>query len=290
MQYEAFKYLILEKLQDHFQSSKQITIQEIIKNNGCKYDGLVILDEGLNIAPTLYLQYYYELYQDGTSFKEVFEELLGNYEANRPTTSIDVTFFTDFEQVKERIVFQLVNYDKNQELLKQIPHIPYLNLAIIFKCMVYSDMTGNASILIHNQHMERWNINTAQLLELAKQNTPKLLPCTLRSLESLLGSSTLLTIPGQYPMYILTNELKLHGASCILYPNLLKELSKHTDSSFYILPSSIHEVLLLPACDKDSIQELSCLVKEVNCTQVSDTEILSDNAYYYDKDIDDISM
>lgn len=290
MQYEAFKYLILEKLQDHFQDSKKISIQEINKNNGFKYDGLVILDEGLNIAPTLYLQYYYELYRDGSSFKEVFDELLGNYEANRPTASIDITFFTEFEQIKDRIVYKLVNYEKNHELLKQIPHIPYLNLAIIFKCMIYSDMTGNASILIHNQHMERWNTNTKQLLELANKNTPALLPYNIRSVESLLASSSMPTIPGLYPMYILTNELKRNGACCILYPDLLKELSIQTDSSFFILPSSIHEVLLLPACNKDSIQELSYLVKDVNRSQVSDIEILSDCAYYYDKDTDEISM
>lgn len=290
MHYKAFKHRILDELQSHFQESKKISIQEIIKNNGTKYDGLVILDEGFNIAPTLYLNYYFELYQNGTSFINVFEELLFNYESNRPIASIDVSFFTEYELVKNRIVYKIVNYEKNQELLEQIPHVLYLDLAIIFYCLVHSDETGNASILIHNQHMERWNTTTDQLMELANINTPFLMEYSLRSMESILSNESTIPVPDLYPMYVLTNYSKLNGASCILYQDLLKELSSQTESDFFILPSSIHEVILIPAYSKNAIHELSCMVKEVNQTQVSPDEILSDHAYYYSKANDCVSM
>lgn len=290
MQYETFKYRILEKLHTHFQDARKITIQEITKNNGIKLDGLIILEQGLNIAPTIYLDYYFKKYENGSSFCEVFEELLDNYEENRPKNAINVSFFTEFEQVKHRIVFKVVNYKQNQELLEQIPYFPFLDLAIVFYCLVHSDETGNASILIHRNHMERWGVNEATLMKLACKNTPSLLPYELRSIESILPEESRALAQNLYPMFVLTNLSRLNGACSILYKDLLKMLAEKMDSDLYILPSSIHEVLLLPALDMKAITALSNMVKEVNALEVSEDEVLSDHAYYYSRQDNCVSM
>lgn len=290
MQYETFKHLIIEKLHSHFQEPKNITIHEITKINGFKMEGLVILDQGFNIAPTLYLDYYFKKYESGTDFTDVLEELIMNYEANRPRTPIDVSFFTDYEQAKHRIVFKVINYEKNRELLENIPHFPFLDLAIVFYCLVHSDATGNASILIHHQHMQRWNATPEQLMQLSMENTPSLLEYELRSMESILSDNNRIRIPSLYPMYVLTNYSHLNGACCILYKNLLKQFSEKINSDFFILPSSIHEVILLPANDISAIEALSEMVKEVNTVEVSEDEILSDHAYYYSRRDNCMSM
>ncbi len=290
MQYETFKYLVLEKLHMHFQDTRQISIQEIIKNNGRKLDGLVILEQGFNIAPTIYLDYYYMKHENGNSLSDVLDELIENYEAYRPATPIDVSFFTDFEKVKHRIVYKVVNYEKNKRLLENIPHFPFLDLAIVFYCLVHSNEGGNATILIHNQHMNRWNMTSEQLMELACINTPDLLEYELRSMESILGESAPTHILNPYPMFVLTNYSRLNGACCMLYKNLLRNIAKKMECDFFILPCSIHEVILVPTWNMSAIAELSALVKDVNGKEVSEDEVLSDHAYYYSRKNDCISM
>lgn len=290
MQYETFKSLVMEQLHSHFRESKKITIQTITKNNGIKLDGLVILDREFNIAPTIYLNYYYTKYQKGTSFSEVFQELLDNYDENRPISSINVTFFTDFEKVQHKIVYKIINYEKNKELLQAVPHFNYLDLAIVFYCLVHTGQNGNASILINNQNMERWNTTPEKLMELACKNTPQLLKYELKSMESILAEETNITQHNLYPMFVLTNTFRLNGACCMLYKNLLRHISDQMGSDFFILPSSIHEVILLPANDISAITELSDMVKEINNTEVSEEDILSDHAYYYSRTNDCVSM
>lgn len=283
MKYETFKHLIVEQLHSHFDKPKTISIQKIQKNNGIILDGLVILDCDMNIAPTLYLNYYFEKYESGTSFSEVFDELIDDYEENRPLTSVNVSFFTDFDKIKNKIVYKIINYHQNREFLKDMPYFHYLDLAIIFYCLIQSDITGNASILINNQHMIRWNVDAESLMRLAQKNTPQLLKYELRSIHSILAAETDTDTSDIYPMYVLTNTSRLNGACCILYKNLLQHIADTIDSDFFILPSSIHEVIILPAKDRSGIIEISEMVRTVNITEVSSEEVLSDHAYFFSR-------
>ena len=91
-------------------------------------------------------------------------------------------------------------------------------------------------------------------------------------------------------MFVLTNESNLFGAACIIYPNLLQHYAAEAQTDFYILPSSIHEVILVPTLDCDNYPELSEMVQEVNDTQLQDDEILSIHAYYYSRKSNEITM
>ena len=92
------------------------------------------------------------------------------------------------------------------------------------------------------------------------------------------------------PMYVLSNKSKLNGSGCLFYHNLLHNLCEKLECDLYILPSSIHEVILIPAYDHDSYDELTSMVKEVNSTQLSKEEILSDHVYFYSRETGQISM
>ena len=88
-------------------------------------------------------------------------------------------------------------------------------------------------------------------------------------------------------MYILTNEFRTNGATTLLYEGILEEIAGMFDSDIILLPSSIHEVILVPAASGDEylkqLDDFSAMVKEVNETELADEEILSDHAYYYIK-------
>ncbi|MCD8148359.1 MAG: DUF5688 family protein [Clostridiales bacterium] len=297
MTYETFKKAVLNRLSEDIPDPKQISIQSVCKNNGTYLDGLVILENDVNIAPTIYLNYYYEYYRNENSFPAAYERLMEHYRENRTDEHIDVRFFTDFKRTRPRIVLKLVHYEKNRQLLKEVPHIPFLDLAIVFYCYFPIDpKVGNATILIRNSHLDLWNQTAQTLYPLALENSRRLLEPQLHNMNSLLrdilpdsGYPTVV-VPDDplYPMYVLTNKQNMFGAACLLYDNLIRSYAEQFQTDFYLLPSSIHEIILVPATKNDRIQDFSEMVQEVNETQVSAEEFLSDHAYYYSREEDKI--
>ena len=299
MKYETFKKLIVEHLKKDIPNPKEISIQPILKNNGLHLDGLVIMEDSCNISPTLYLNYYYDSYKNGVTFQQVYETILNNYQNNKPAQNIDIRFFTEFEHAKSRIAYKLINYKQNKEILQDVPHIRFLDLAIVFYCLISMDKeNGNATILIHNSHLDYWNITLTELFSIAKENTPGLLQSKLRNMSDILVglAEEELSFPplrapkDTYPMFVLTNQMNLYGAGCMLYPELLREYAQKAGTDFYILPSSIHEIILIPVIEENCMAELSDMVKEVNSTQLEPDEILSDHAYYYSLSDNTITM
>lgn len=302
MTYDLFKQQLVTSLREFFPTDTQIVIRPFFHNNQLILDGLTILEPGNNISPTIYLNYYFEKYQNGTDFSSIQQHILQYYHHHCPVAQIDTSFFTNFDHVYSRIAYKLVHYEKNRELLKEIPHFPYLDLAIIFYCLVPEGPYENASILIYNHYLTYWDIQPETLLNLARKNTPLLLPWRFDSLaELILPALDVLPVKEQpcaealldseaIPMYVLSNEQRYFGASCILYPNALKEISQQLEDNLYILPSSIHEVILIPASFADDANELSEIVQEVNVSEVAQDEILSDSVYYYNQNTEQISV
>lgn len=299
MNYKTFKQQVICAISEKEGEGTDVTIHSIIKNNGIHLDGLVIKKSCRNISPTIYLNYYYKDYKDGKTLDTICNDILSLYHSNLCMSNFDLSFFTDYEKIKDRIVYKLISYRQNEDLLKNVPHFKYLDLAVVFNCLLLDTERGNATILIHHHHLDFWQITPDALYALAKANTPKLLPFEIRSMDELLigllkdsdtATPPLETDSTTCPMYVLTNHVKLHGASCLLYDDVLKNFSLQFGCSFYVLPSSIHEVLLLPASETSDINELNSMIKEVNMTQVSGDEILSDHAYFFSQDSLMLSM
>lgn len=288
MNYETFKTSAVTSLQKYFGEQVTVSLHSVTKNNNIQLDGLTIQEPSINIAPTVYLNYYYEDYLSGKSFGSVLDDIITAYHDNLPNENMDFSFFTDYNKVKYHIIYKLINYKQNLELLKDIPHFRFLDLAVVFCCFLPNTPNGNATILIHNHHLDFWNITADSLYELAIKNTPILLPCERKSMEEVLKEfsidsfdyNSLSDIP---MMHVLSNDIKLYGAAVILYPDVLAEFAKSKNSDLYILPSSIHEVLLLPKDQHTKVSDLNQIIQEVNTSQVLKEEILSDHVYCFDR-------
>ncbi len=277
---------------------KQISVQKIHRNNGEIVDGLVILEDGVNIGPTIYLDHYYRKYRSGSGFSSIFAQIMHSYENNKTGRRIDVGFFTEFERIRSRIVIKLINREKNMEQLNEnLPHIPFLDLEIVFYCRFPVDPDiGNATIMINNAHMSMWGTTVEELFPIAMENSLRLLPPQIASINKVLHD--LLDVPEDLPgpdnedpmfsMYVLSNEDNMFGAACIAYEGLIRSYSDRFQSDLYILPSSIHEVILIPCSGEKRLDDLSKMVVDVNETQVAPEDVLSDHAYYYSRERDEI--
>lgn len=290
MTYDNFKESIIQHLRKDIPDPKKIAIRSITRNNGQQLDGLIILQNDLNIAPTIYLNTYFEEHCNGTPFYDIYDQILKAYRKHRPSESINASFFNDFDQVRPHIIYRLINHKMNQELLQDVPHIQFLDLAVVFYYLLHADRTGSASILIRNEHLSGWDTDADTLLKLARKNTPKLLPYELQDMYQILEHNLYSDLTNPYPMFVLSNHFHLNGACCILYQDLLRQISETLESDFYILPSSVHEVILVPATDRSSISALSEMVQDVNGTEVAQDEILSQHAYYYSRKDHCVSM
>jgi len=288
MRYEEFIAHIKENMSACFGREKKIRINKVIKNNDKELDALVIISEENPVTPTVYLNDYYTDYLEGRDIEDIVEEIFHIYESHYMTLDFDVNKFMNYNEVKDRIAYKVVNREKNKKYLKDVPFIPFLDLAIVFYYMLDNSNEGNAIAVIHNSHIDLWKIDKETLYKKALENTPKLLPYSLQSMEDVIHE---LIRTGEYPycveeddspvMYVLTNNKKFYGASAILYEDVLKNFAESLKMDIFVLPSSVHEVILVPDMGGVNKEELTMMVKDVNSKEVSESDILSDHAYIY---------
>lgn len=304
MTYQEFKRNLIHTIQAKLGSDAKVILQDVVKNNDLHLDGLTILSEHSNISPTIYLNYYYKQYLQGMSLSAIHEDILKCYKNHALKTPIDIGFFTDFEKVQSTIVFKLINYERNKELLQNVPHFRFLDLAIVFNCLLHCGHNNYGTILIYHNHLNFWHVTANDLYALALENTPRLLGYDLQNMthviENILSANASLDfedisynagdVNNMFPMYVLSSKTKFNGAVCLLYQNLLADISDTYNCDLYIIPSSIHEVLIIPSDTSTSHSKLSAMVREVNATQVLKEEVLSDHVYYYSRATGKLSM
>lgn len=268
-----------------------ITINHVIKNNGCEMDGLVIMEKEKDIAPTIYLDSFYELYTNGENIKSIIRQIEIVYEQNKNNVTFDVNILKHFDTIKDKIVYKVVNYRSNEKLLEQVPHKRILDLAVVFYCLLDNEYGRSATALIYNNNLKNWNVTIDDVYKAALKNTPDLLHSKISSMAALFekcgvnvdGEEVDLKDYVPSDMYVLTNESKLNGAACILYENVLYDFAQKLGADLYILPSSVHEVILLPKLSMFEKDELVNMVKEVNTEGVAADEVLSDHVYEYNR-------
>lgn len=291
MNYKEFFEYVRESIEKFMGEKYSVTLNKVVKNNGLELMGLVIMEDGKTAAPTIYLDDFFEEYMAGTSLGDIIEKVVEIYEENSDKLEIDFSFFMDYGKMKDRIMYKLLNYEANEKMLLDIPHKKYMDLAVVFYVMIEHDTIGSGSVLIHNNHAEIWQVNEEDLYETAVSNTPKFLKYRFSSMENIVeeifceGEAEDFLENGEFSehdMYVLTNNRKMFGAACLLYDGLLRKISNKLKSNLYIIPSSIHELIIIPQKafphDKEDLIEM---VRTINANEVDTVDVLSDNVYEY---------
>lgn len=299
MTYQNFIEQTIEEISPSFDAGTDIRAQTITKNNGLNPMALIISEPNNNIFPTIYLDEYYERAKKGEDIKKLSSDILDVYHKHKIDGQMDISCLGDFSKISSRVILRLVNKKQNEKLLLEIPWEEYLDLALI--ACIYYDTPAEiyAGSIISNNHIQMWNIKKELLFEEARNNLPSLLPAKIKSFPDFFKEEMEIDAPAlenqmddnpQMNMHILTNNVNTHGAVCMTYPNIIKEYADSVKSNVFIIPSSIHEVLLLPQGDNSlNMAELSDLVKEVNQTHVSPGDYLSDHVYLYHREKNSIS-
>lgn len=329
MDYNEFIHNVRDVVAQKLGKEVDVSIQSIKKNNGLILESLSIFAKGEHASPNIYLKDYYEDYLVDEDMDEVIREILGIYHSRKNLADFDAEEFKKFESVKHKIVYKLINYEKNKELLQEVPYKKFLDLAIVFYCLIKSEKIKHATILIYNNHMEYWGTNVNQLYEIADKNTSIALPCIYKSMDNVMKNfltdspiiepkytnnsnmksqadfssnveysqtiskqitDEILSSSNVIPMYVITNYDKTYGAATMLYPKFLREIARQLKDNLYILPSSIHECIIIPTSNENNKTKLEEMVTEINETNVSPDEVLSNHVYVYLRSSDRIVL
>lgn len=306
MAYEIFLECLLQNLQAALGEEFHFILRPLPRNNGVTLDGLTLQGPGAHLAPTIYLNPYYQKLIHGSSLESIVEEILQLYQTTPSPASLTAESVIDFEYLKDKVMFRMIHTASNQVLLSDVPHIPYLDLSIIFFLSLERTDTGQVTAMIHNSHARMWKVSARDLWRLARENTPREFPAEIQSMQELLQSMArdtsqdtcapslldlLLQAPSEtIPLYVLSNQTGLYGAACMIYQDILKDFAARLEKDLIVLPSSVHEVLLTPDSPDASYEDLSNMVRTINTQEVPLEDQLSNQVYLYTRSDDRIRI
>lgn len=314
MELQNFTEKTVRALEEYFGPEVEIKTHKVYKNNGILLQGICALEKGKNIAPTVYLNSFFEKYQKGITFGRIIRDIVIYMERNQVTKNLNVDFFLDYESVRKRLVLRLIHGEKNKELLEKIPYLKFQDLVIVCHCTMVTEEIGNGSILIHKHHLESWGVEEETLFQDAFENSPRLEPYSILKMSDMMKRVLRESVKEQLdevykedgekkeemleitlekmakemeekniPMYVLTNTKRYYGAASLVYPDMLEKIGDMLKEDFYILPSSVHEVIFVGKSSCVDSFTLNEMVEEVNRTQVEEEEWLSDHVYLYQR-------
>lgn len=294
MSFEEFTENVVKEIRVKMGDAFQIGKREVTKNNNVKLTGIAAMKEGADIGPYIYLDEFYREYESGGMksdeiVDEVYRLILKQGE---DTPDVDLSGYRNWETVHSDIYPKLVNAGQNKELLEKIPHRDFLDLAVVYYAVARDHAREDSgTILIHNGHMKIWGQEEEDLYQTALMNMRTDGEADLITIERIVEHMLGITFPEQdgnaskdKDMYILTNHRRRFGAAEILDKKTLRMIADKVGDGFIVLPSSIHETIILPPKDAKKYDGLAKMVREVNDTQVDREERLSYHVYVYSRD------
>ena len=299
MNYQEFLNAVVECVRRIAGKEAEVFIHRVTKNNGIVLDGIVIMKNGSNFSPTIYLNGYYSMYLSGCELDEIVRKVYDIYLNSIGNVTIPDDFFMSFEKLRNNVAFRVINYERNEKLLENIPFRRFKNLAIVYFVVIDDIEEGRGIVTIYNNHVGYWNISEDILYNCAMINTPRLYPAEIKPMNQVVSDMILKEsnednieeliahvnrMNEEFPMYVLTNSYRSYGASCMLYDGLLMKFARHIEADLYIVPSSVHEIILIPVDGDVTKEGLDEMVRNVNSTELSKEEILSDTAYLFTRE------
>lgn len=293
--FEEFTKEVASQISEMLDKSITVKVFEGKKKNNISKVGIEINGNHENITPVIYLEEAFEQYLRGESITTISKNIIEFYSKlpNQPFPC-NIDKLEDFDYLKDKILFKVINADRNKEILSECPHIYKIDLAIVFYALLDKSSFETATFLIKREHMKEWGISEDELMKIALENSEKLEPATLLSVEEVMLETMFHTVPQNFlhessqrqsesiQMYVLTNESRRYGAGCIFYNGMLDKVGNILGEDFYILPSSIHDCIILPITssllDMEEVNEMICKTNEL---AVIEEEQLNNHCYKY---------
>lgn len=295
MTYDAFLEQMKKDLESDFAtklpekySGVKIGIRDVEKLQGESYRGISFKNGDSPVEGNLNMESAYHLHENGRTYTDILretEQAIMRQVDRMP--QLDLGAMTNYEAMKPKLMMELIPQKGNEGRLAEVPHEKVEDLALIYRVDMGESPGGRMTTVITNQMMAEFGVTQEQLHQDAIENAAILHPASLRSMQevmaSMMGMEMEAPAPGEPVLMVATTEGAFMGASVIQYPGFMDMAAEQLGGDFFVLPSSIHEVLLLPDDGNADFHELESMVQSINEAEVAPADRLSDNVYHYDK-------
>ena len=269
-------------------------VKEVRKNNGVKYRGLAVCKEGKNVSQVVSLEDMYRKYLEGEPMGALLEAVYEVYKEGCAGADVDRRKVTDWKEAEGRLFPKVISTEMNRELLRTVPHWEVLDLSVVIYVKLDNQETGKmAYVLAEDGLADLWGKSRDLLYETAVKNIMRegisftnishVMTSLLAGMEhDFLLDKYLAT--RESPLFVLTNRANVFGAVFMVLPQIMERIAEDMGGDVYVLPSSIHESLIVPASKVDDPALLHQLVYDVNRMQVPLADRLSDHVYLYSRE------
>lgn len=280
MNFHDFKNEIPKMIQQKLNNAYTVSLEEVIKTNDQIYTGLLIRNENEDVIPTIYLEEFYHQYLAGKTLNEITDNILSVY--INALQHIPTPKTPSRDDFIKNLTPTVVNADLNKALLKDLPHIRFEDLAVYLRYCFNESDDRQMSVKVTSNLLASYNLTKDEAMEYAIDNLEhskfQFKPL-YQILNSILNEDDFDSFP---TIFVVTNQNNIYGASCMASKKILSRIADNVLGDYYILPSSVHEILIVPKDFIDRPEELRNMVQEINETMVSETELLSNNIYEFD--------
>lgn len=289
--YKEFVDYVMRNIRDYLPEdymNSDVAVDTVLRNNHQVGERLFISKNGEELVPNIFLNDFYNEFVKGKSANDILEEI-AKIRVENEFSGIEKNAFNDYESVKDKVIMKLVNYEKNKDALEEVPHRKFgMKLAAIYEIEIGNSKEGNSTASIDNSLLTMWNVTEIKLFKDAVENMQLSHPVKLISMNNMVAS----TLSGTDieldmkpntldDMNIMTTTDEINGAATILYPGLLDKIGKAMGENYYIIPSSINEVIVMKETMGKTPVELNKMIKTIN-QSVPEEEILDEESYEYD--------
>lgn len=297
MTLQEFTARMTEAVSDLYGDKAEISVQKVTKDNGITLTGMMIRDKDTDrsstVMPVVYLEPYFEKAGEGVPVHQLVRMLSETYEEAKQTgRRVDTSCFLSYAEAKDRLFCRLTGKEGNEERLSRMPHEDWQDLAVTYYVDVPFSMENSGMVQVTDSLLSHWDISEKTLRTDAWKNTKEQKPMFIQPLGNVLAgiAGTGDAMDYQSPLYLLSCPDTAYGAVCAAYPEMTDTAQAMLGRNFFMLPSSVHEFLLLPDDGSTKAADLENLVRMINSTEVDEKDVLSNKVYYCDVRTKEISL
>ena len=294
MDFETFKEELAKSVKENLDArngeNTSVEINTVQKANET-YETVTVRPEGSNVGVNISATRAYEEYENGRDFDLIVKQVADAADkAIKGRPDFDLAAIGDYDQMKQNLSMEVVSAERNAEFLENVPHKNMEDMAIVYRFVLDSSEDGRSSILVTNKMLESYGITAEQLHKDAMEIAPEVRPAVIQGMSEVMAEMLgveqaemmgLVPSPDE-PIFVATVPDKTQGASVLAYQDFMDQAAEKLGGDFFILPSSIHEILLVKDDGNFDRAALENMVREVNATQVAPEDKLTDNVYHYD--------
>ncbi len=283
LEYKDFETFVTNRILDFLPykyADAEVKISPM-KKLGASYTALSVIRDTNSACPAINMDQFYDQYCNGKELSKILPEMAKIIRENQLNVEID--WVNNYENVREKLFIRVSNAEQNRELLKNVPHELVNDFAITCHLLIDQTYGSMQSAIITNNLLKSFEISEEQLFEDAMQNSQLIMPATIKQMKDILGSLEDISISSHslIPLLVVTNEVAINGAAAFFYPDTMEKISEQMEGDYYMIPSSIHEVIVAPVTETVDPVRLQDTLHYVNECMVEPSDVLGTEIYRY---------